>query len=88
MLTTKTALALVALLGQASAARYTATLPTEPFFTEGDLHGNLVGSVVAVTGPDGKGVQYIVNFRNFPSEGGPFSMSHRYLLPFSPTNSG
>ncbi|KAI1344655.1 superoxide dismutase [Xylariaceae sp. FL0016] len=42
-----------------------ATLPSEPFFT-GGLDGNVVGSVKATSGPNGRGVDFQVTFSNLP----------------------
>lgn len=50
---------------------YEAVLPEQPFF-KGSLEGNVKGSIVAMSAPDGKGVQFKVNFSNLPKEGGPF----------------
>ncbi|KAI0022422.1 superoxide dismutase [Xylariomycetidae sp. FL0641] len=43
-----------------------ATLPEEPFFTEGSLNGNVKGSVKAKSGANGVGVDYEVTFSNIP----------------------
>ncbi|KAK1600019.1 superoxide dismutase [Colletotrichum navitas] len=52
---------------------YEAILPEAPFFKAGSLNGNVKGSIVAITAPDGKGVEFMVRFSNLPNEGGPFS---------------
>lgn len=54
---------------------YEAVLPEKPFFKAGSLDGNVKGSIVAITAPDGKGVEFKVRFSNLPKEGGPFSES-------------
>ncbi|KAK1963916.1 hypothetical protein LY78DRAFT_704808 [Colletotrichum sublineola] len=51
---------------------YEARLPEMPFFKQGSLNGNVRGSIVAMTAPDGKGVKFKVGFSNLPNEGGPF----------------
>ncbi|KAF9879043.1 superoxide dismutase [Colletotrichum karsti] len=50
---------------------YEAVLPEEPFF-KGSLESNVKGSIVAMSAPDGKGVEFKVKFSNLPTEGGPF----------------
>ncbi|KAK2047136.1 superoxide dismutase [Colletotrichum somersetense] len=52
---------------------YEAVLPETPFFKAGSLNGNVKGSIIATTAPDGKGVEFMVRFSNLPKEGGPFS---------------
>lgn len=52
-------------------ASYIATLPTK----EGKPHG----SVTAVSGTDGKGVNFAVAISGLPKEGGPFSKSDKSL---------
>ncbi|KAK2006889.1 superoxide dismutase [Colletotrichum eremochloae] len=52
---------------------YEAVLPEKPFFKAGSLNGNVQGSIIAITAPDGKGVEFKVRFSNLPNEGGPFS---------------
>jgi hypothetical protein len=52
---------------------YTATLPSTPFFTAGELDGNVKGSISATANPNGIGVSFSVNFENLPTSGGPFS---------------
>ncbi|KAK1990324.1 superoxide dismutase, partial [Colletotrichum falcatum] len=52
---------------------YEAFLPEQPFFKAGSLNGNVQGSIIAFTGPEGKGVEFKVRFSNLPKEGGPFS---------------
>ncbi|KAK1973434.1 superoxide dismutase [Colletotrichum cereale] len=59
---------------------YEAVLPEKPFFKAGSLNGNVQGSIVAVTAPDGKGVEFKVRFSNLPKEGGPFSY-HLHVNP-------
>ncbi|GKT48318.1 cell surface Cu-only superoxide dismutase ARB_03674 [Colletotrichum spaethianum] len=59
---------------------YEAVLPEKPFFKAGSLDGNVQGSIVAVTAPDGKGVQFKVQFSNLPKEGGPFTY-HLHVDP-------
>ncbi|KAH9998061.1 superoxide dismutase [Xylariaceae sp. FL0662B] len=49
-----------------------AKLPEQPFFTTGSINGNVKGSVVAKSGPNGEGVDFEVSFSNIPTEGGPF----------------
>ncbi|TDZ14998.1 Cell surface Cu-only superoxide dismutase [Colletotrichum sidae] len=50
---------------------YEAVFPDTPFF-KGSLDGNVKGSIVAMSAPDGKGVEFKVKFSNLPKEGGPF----------------
>ncbi|KAI1076729.1 superoxide dismutase [Whalleya microplaca] len=57
-----------------------ATLPEQPFFTAGSLNGNVKGSVVAKSGPNGEGIDYEVSFSNIPTEGGPF-IYHIHVAP-------
>ncbi|KZL81176.1 superoxide dismutase [Colletotrichum incanum] len=52
---------------------YEAKLPEMPFFKQGSLNGNVRGSIVAMTAPDGYGVKFTVGFSNLPNEGGPFT---------------
>ncbi|WYZ34447.1 hypothetical protein EsH8_I_000723 [Colletotrichum jinshuiense] len=59
---------------------YEAVLPETPFFKAGSLNGNVKGSIVAVTAPDGKGVAFQVKFSNLPREGGPFTY-HLHVNP-------
>ncbi|KAK6226729.1 superoxide dismutase [Colletotrichum tabaci] len=59
---------------------YEAVLPEKPFFKAGSLDGNVKGSIVAVTAPDGKGVEFKVRFSNLPKEGGPFTY-HLHVDP-------
>jgi len=59
--------------------KYEATLPQNAFF-QGNLNGNVRGSVRAGSGPGGVGVEYQVQFTNFPTEGGPF-IYHIHVLP-------
>jgi hypothetical protein len=62
---------------------YTAVLPDEAFntatFPDG---GNIKGSVSAVAGDEGRGVQFTVKFSNLPKTGGPFG---KPLSPPPPT---
>ncbi|KAF4774960.1 superoxide dismutase [Colletotrichum scovillei] len=59
---------------------YEAVLPEKPFYKAGSLEGNVQGSIVAVTAPDGKGVEFKVRFSNLPKEGGPFTY-HLHVDP-------
>ncbi|KAJ0168485.1 Cell surface Cu-only superoxide dismutase [Colletotrichum tanaceti] len=59
---------------------YEAVLPEKPFFKAGSLDGNVKGSIVAITAPDGKGVEFKVKFSNLPKEGGPFAY-HLHVDP-------
>ncbi|KAL0939335.1 superoxide dismutase [Colletotrichum truncatum] len=59
---------------------YEAVLPEQPFFKAGSLDGNVKGSIVALSAPDGKGVQFKVKFSNLPEEGGPFTY-HLHVDP-------
>ncbi|KAF6818598.1 superoxide dismutase [Colletotrichum sojae] len=59
---------------------YEAVLPETPFFKAGSLDGNVKGSIVAVSAPDGKGVEFKVKFSNLPKEGGPFAY-HLHVDP-------
>ncbi|KAI1481961.1 hypothetical protein K445DRAFT_320785 [Daldinia sp. EC12] len=57
-----------------------ATLPEEAFWKGGSLNGNVKGSVVAKSGPNGEGIDYEVSFSNLPQEGGPF-IYHLHVAP-------
>ncbi|KAK1974383.1 superoxide dismutase [Colletotrichum cereale] len=59
---------------------YEAKLPEMPFFKQGSLNGNVRGSIVAMTAPDGNGVKFTVGFSNLPNEGGPFTY-HLHVDP-------
>lgn len=59
---------------------YEAVLPEEPFFPGVDVEGNVKGSIIATSAPDGVGVEYKVSFSNLPKEGGPFSY-HIHVAP-------
>ncbi|KAK1965656.1 superoxide dismutase [Colletotrichum sublineola] len=59
---------------------YEAKLPETPFFKQGSLHGNVRGSIIAMTAPDGNGVKFTVSFSNLPNEGGPFTY-HLHVDP-------
>ncbi|KAH6691755.1 cytosolic Cu/Zn superoxide dismutase [Plectosphaerella plurivora] len=52
---------------------YEAVLPDEPFFAGVAIEGNVKGSIIATSAPDGVGVEFKVQFSNLPKEGGPFS---------------
>lgn len=56
---------------------YTAVLPEIEFFNPKDPRGNIQGSVVASSNPNGIGVSFDIQFKNLPTSGGPF----RKLLP-------
>jgi hypothetical protein len=56
---------------------YEAVLPDEPFFPGVAIEGNVKGSIIATSAPDGVGVEFKVQFSNLPKEGGPFCMSSR-----------
>ncbi|WQF90431.1 Putative superoxide dismutase-like, copper/zinc binding domain superfamily [Colletotrichum destructivum] len=69
---------------------YEAKLPEMPFFNQGSLNGNVRGSIVAMTAPDGNGVKFTVGFSNLPSEGGPFKDGNctKALAHHDPFNRG
>jgi hypothetical protein len=50
---------------------YVATFPEDAWSYPGPK-GNVQGSVRAVAGPGGEGVQFTVNFANLPEAGAPF----------------
>ncbi|KAH7376044.1 cytosolic Cu/Zn superoxide dismutase [Plectosphaerella cucumerina] len=59
---------------------YEAVLPDEPFFPGVAIEGNVKGSIIATSAPDGVGVEFKVQFSNLPKEGGPFSY-HIHATP-------
>lgn len=63
---------------------YEAVLPEEPF-SEISVEGNVKGSIVATSAPDGVGVEYKVRFSNLPQDGGRFckraTTLHFFLVP-------
>ncbi|KAK2036910.1 hypothetical protein LZ31DRAFT_636357 [Colletotrichum somersetense] len=69
---------------------YEAKLPEMPFFKQGSLNGNVRGSIVAMTAPDGNGVKFTVGFSNLPNEGGPFKDGNctKALAHHDPFNRG
>lgn len=57
-----------------------AVLPENSFFTSGSLNGNVKGSIKAMSGANGVGVDFEVSFSNLPTEGGPFTY-HLHVDP-------
>lgn len=62
-------------------AVYDASLTKEPFFQQGNLNGNIRGSVRIEAAPNKVGVKVRVSFRNMPKDGGPF---RQYSQPPKP----
>ncbi|KAI0150342.1 superoxide dismutase [Xylariaceae sp. FL1272] len=70
----------VAVTNNPAGKTFVATLPDDPFWTAGSLKGNVKGSLTAVSGANGAGVDFQATFSNLPTEGGPFTF-HLHVDP-------